>query len=47
MDFFDNYRGVFKVGGKTYSNAVLKIDTIRDLNKKFPEHSLTQEAVAQ
>ena len=43
MDFFDNYRGVFKVGGKTYSNAVLKIDTIRDLNKKFPEHSLTQE----
>ena len=43
MDFFDNYRGTFEVGGKTYSNAVLKIDSIRELNLKFPEHSLTQE----
>ena len=43
MDFFNNYRGTFEVGGQTYSNAVLKIDSIRDLNKKFPEHSLTQE----
>lgn len=43
MLFFEDFRGTFEVGGQTYSNAVLKIDTFRDLNKKFPEHSLTKE----
>ena len=43
MKFFKDFRGTFEVGGKTYSNAVLKIDSIRELNSKFPEHSLTQE----
>ncbi|MBO7241572.1 MAG: hypothetical protein J6U90_03890 [Methanobrevibacter sp.] len=43
MYFFEDFRGTFEVGGKTFSNAVLKIDTFRDLNKKFPEQSLTKE----